>query len=48
MIGDNVKFIPARPGESKITLADNSKIIRTFDWQVTKKIENYIKDQLNA
>jgi UDP-glucose 4-epimerase len=46
MIGDNIKFIPPRPAESKETLADNSKIRTEFGWQPTKKIEDYIKECL--
>jgi UDP-glucose 4-epimerase len=46
MIGDNVKFIPPRPAESKETLANNDKICWSFSWQPTKKIEDYIKESL--
>jgi UDP-glucose 4-epimerase len=46
MIGDNIKFIPPRPAESKETLADNSKITKEFGWQPTKKIEDYIEECL--
>jgi UDP-glucose 4-epimerase len=43
MISDTVKFIPPRPAEARITLADNNKIRETFNWEPTKKIEDYIK-----
>jgi UDP-glucose 4-epimerase len=46
MIGNNIKFIPPRPAESKETLADNSKITKEFGWQPTKKIEDYIEECL--
>jgi UDP-glucose 4-epimerase len=46
MIGDNIKFIPPRPAESKETLADNSKITKEFGWQPTQNIEDYIKECL--
>lgn len=46
MIGDNIKFIPPRPAESKETLANNSKIRNEFGWQPTKQIEDYIKESL--
>jgi UDP-glucose 4-epimerase len=46
MIGDNVKFIPPRPAESKETLANNEKLCWAFSWEPTKKIEDYIKESL--
>jgi UDP-glucose 4-epimerase len=46
MISNNIEFIPARPGESKETLADNSKILDQLGWFPTKKIEDYIKGKL--
>lgn len=46
MVGDEVKFIPSRPAESKETLADNHKIKIEFSWSATKKIEDYIKENL--
>lgn len=46
MISDTIKFIPARPAEAKITLANNEKIKRVFYWQPTKKIEDYVKENL--
>lgn len=46
MISDTVKFIPARPAESRITLADASLIRGTFGWKATKRIEDYIKERL--
>jgi UDP-glucose 4-epimerase len=46
MIGDNIKFIPPRPAESRITLANNQKIRTLLDWKPTKRIEDYIKENL--
>jgi UDP-glucose 4-epimerase len=46
MISDTVRFIPPRIGEAYITLADNDKIRNTFDWEPTKKIEDYIKERV--
>lgn len=46
MISDTVQFIPPRPGESRETLADNSWIRETLNWHPTKKIEDYIKENL--
>ena len=46
MISDEVKFIPARIGEAYITLANNDKIKYTFNWEPTKRIEDYIKERV--
>ena len=46
MISDEVKFIPPRIGEAYITLADNEKIRQTFNWEPTKRIEDYIKERV--
>ena len=42
MISDNTVNIPARPGESRITLANNNKIKDTFGWDSTIKDEDWI------
>ena len=42
MISDNTVNIPARPGESRITLANNNKIKDTFGWDSTIKVEDWI------
>ena len=42
MISDNTINIPARPGESRITLANNNKIKDTFGWDSTIKVEDWI------
>jgi len=46
LISDNVTFIPPRIGESRFTKASINKINKTFGWNPTKKIENYINDKL--
>jgi len=46
MIGDNIKFIPPRPAESRITLANNQKIRTFLDWKPTKRIDDYIEENL--
>ncbi len=48
MISDTIKFIPPRQGEAKETLADTVQIIFDFDWHPSKKIEDYIQEQLNT
>ena len=45
MISDNTVNIPARMGESRITLADNSKLRNTFGWEPTVKVEDWISQQ---
>jgi UDP-glucose 4-epimerase len=46
IISDTVTFIPARPGESKETLANNFKIRAIFGWVPTKDIIDYIKENI--
>jgi len=48
MISDTIKFIPPRQGEAKETLADVEQIMFEFDWHPSKKIEDYIQEQLNT
>lgn len=48
MISDTIKFIPSRQGEAKETLADVENIMFGFDWHPSKKIEDYIQEQLNT
>jgi UDP-glucose 4-epimerase len=45
MISSNTINIPPRPGESRITLANNQKIRKTFGWEPKVKLEDWIKDQ---
>lgn len=47
MISNEIQFIPARPGEAKISLADNRKLL-SLGWDPTVKLEDYIKEQLNG
>jgi UDP-glucose 4-epimerase len=46
MISDNVINLPPRSGESRITLANNKKINKTFGWNPEVKLENWIQSQL--
>jgi UDP-glucose 4-epimerase len=46
MISDNKINLPPRPGESRITLANNNKFSKTFGWKPTIKLEEWIKTQL--
>lgn len=47
LISDNVTFIPPRIGESRITKASVNKIKKVFNWSATKKIEDYIAEQMS-
>ena len=46
LISDNVSFIPPRAGEARETKANNDKIRSVLNWEPTKKIEDYVEDQL--
>ena len=48
MVSDNKINIPARPGEAKISLANNTKLRETFDWEPTVKLEDWVKGALNG
>jgi UDP-glucose 4-epimerase len=43
MIGGEKEFVPPRLGESRITLADNTKARELLGWNPEIKIEDYIK-----
>jgi UDP-glucose 4-epimerase len=45
MISDNTINIAPRPGESRVTLANNQKLRRTFGWEPTIKLEDWINGQ---
>ena len=48
MISDTIRFIPPRQGEARETLANIDNIRFAFDWHPSKKIEDYIQEQLNT
>ncbi|MFN8711773.1 MAG: NAD-dependent epimerase/dehydratase family protein [Bacteroidota bacterium] len=48
MISDNIEFIPKREGEADITFADTSKAQRILGWEPKHKLEDYLKQELNA
>tara|TARA_B100000427_G_scaffold87439_1_gene71903 strand:- start:2258 stop:3166 length:909 start_codon:yes stop_codon:yes gene_type:complete len=48
MISNNVIHIPPRLGEAKISLANNTKLRETFDWEPTVKLETYLVGMLNG
>ena len=46
MISDDVEHIPPRPGEARTSLANISKIKKTFGWSPKVKLENWIKENV--
>ena len=46
MISDNIEYIPPRLGESRITLAHNSRIKGTLGWEPKIKLEDWIASVL--
>ena len=46
LINGKYEFIPDRPGEARITLADNSEARKILNWSPKEKLENYIKSQI--
>ena len=43
MISNNVKYIPPRLGEARISLANIDKIYKTFAWRPQQNLEKWIK-----
>jgi UDP-glucose 4-epimerase len=39
------EYIPPRPGEARVSLANNQKIRSTFGWEPTMKLEDWINGQ---
>ena len=48
MISENITYIPTRPGEARITLANNSKSQTLLGWKSKHTLEAYIADQMKA
>jgi UDP-glucose 4-epimerase len=46
MISNNVKFIPPRLAEARITLANNTKMCQNTGWSPKKSIVDYIKENI--
>ena len=46
MISDNVTNIDPRPGETYLSLANNTKLRTTFGWEPKMKLEDWISRQL--
>jgi len=45
MISDNTINIAPRPGEARVSLANNKKMQRTFGWEPKMKLEDWIDGQ---
>ena len=43
MISNNVKYIPPRLGEARISLASIDKIYKTFAWKPQQSLEKWVK-----
>lgn len=48
MISNEIKFIPPRPGEARVSLANIVKTEDGLKWHPSVKLEDYIKEQLNG
>jgi len=46
LISSNTVMVEPRKAEAYITLANNEKIKKIFNWQPTKRLEDYIKDRI--
>jgi UDP-glucose 4-epimerase len=46
MISNNVVNIPPRPGETRLSLANNKKFHNTFGWEPTMNLKDWIAAQL--
>ena len=46
MISDDVKYIPPRLGEARISLANVDKIYNTFAWRPQQNLEVWVKKQI--
>ena len=47
MFSDDVSYIPSRPGEAWITLADSSEIEKKTGWKSTVELEDYVIEWKN-
>ena len=46
MISEDVKYIPPRMGEARISLANVDKIYNTFAWKPQQNLEEWVKKQI--
>jgi UDP-glucose 4-epimerase len=45
-ISEKIEFLPARPGEMRVTLADNSKAREILGWEPTVEMESYVRGHM--
>ena len=48
MFGDDIQYIPRRPGEAKNTLADISKTSEATGWEPKVDIKGYVQAWMEA
>ena len=48
MFNAETTYIPARPGEARISLANTDKIYRTFAWKPEVVLEDWIQEAING
>jgi len=46
MISNNIKYIPPRLGEARISLANVDKIYKTFAWKPQQNLKEWVKKQI--
>jgi nucleoside-diphosphate-sugar epimerase len=46
MISDNTVNVAPRPGEAQVSLANNQKLRKTFGWEPTMKLEDWVDAHL--
>ena len=46
MISENTTYIPPRIGESRVTLANNSKMKETFGWEPKVNLSEWISNNV--
>ena len=46
LTSNNVKYIPSRLGEARISLANVDKIYKTFAWKPQQNLEEWVKKQI--
>ena len=47
LFGGNKKYLPARPGEARNTLADNSKTVEKTGWKPEYNLEDYVSSVIS-
>ena len=45
--GGNIEYIPSRPGEARVTLADNTKANESLNWSPKVSLQDYVTNKKN-